>query len=381
MKALTVIPSEPSALVAHSDQEEYAIPSKLFIPKKELPQLRKHYEHIYQWHTEEGMDAAEDLLVDDEEVSSYFDWLANMKSAKQASLYDMILVSQAVRNGALSWSAEKLSHGESLAYWARQIYKLSDEHGAETKEAYRKKTGNKKASYQDAAYNFLLKHSLKLAYIHRLGLNEKNIGGLNVLMETSAHYNKGTIVNPKMLNFSEIEGANALVNLAIEGKVEVLDVFLGDGFTVHMTLKNLTAESLDYVIPRGQLFENATFECKYQNLTITQHHQGTLEPYEIKTSSYEAWCINASYNEPIGNLGRLTIYQSNLMNDHVKFVKELWKEMKEEIVFSDWKQSFRNAFNLNSTWHQLNKTKQKVVVGLGIVSLVVGGSFLFSALM
>ena len=273
MKGLIVSPQSQSGTLMIPEDQIKAIPSRLLIPKKKISTLREQYSHIYNWHLQEGMEAANMVLVDEEMTSSYFDVLAKMKSEKEASIYQILTVSKSIQRGLLSWSANEEYGGESLLYWATQINKLSDDYGAEGVKDYRKKTGNKKAGFKEAATDFLTTHFPRLAAFRDYEMHKKNIGGLVALMETNAQFNKELTVSPRTIGFSEIDenDAYSLVNLGLQNKISIKNIRLGNGlnpYNISFEIENISGERQLFEIPQGQVFENKIYRCKTQNLIL-----------------------------------------------------------------------------------------------------------------
>lgn len=370
MKSLVVLDEKQEGGLLISSNQQHFFPNTFVVPKKDFPQLRLGYAHIYNWHLAYGIEQASHHLSEDD-TSNYLEAVSRLKSEKDASIRQMLTVSQAVTSGLLKWSENEESGGRTLKDWANEIKQLKVLYGAERVKDYRNKSGKKKAKFKDAAYDFLFKYSPKLAYIHKNNLNKKRLGGYNVLMETNALYNRDMVVNPGVLGFKEVLEKNALVNLALEEKVEILKVKLNNDFTVSLKFKNLTNEDLQYTIPRGQLFENAVYACKYQNLVVLKNYKGLLKGYKVEELRLATFCINFGYSEPNGGDGNLTIYKLDLIDKAYSSVKEMWKSLGNQVSgFNTWREKARAFLNFNSSWHKEYKTRQ--------ITLIVGGISILS---
>ncbi|MGB0525171.1 MAG: hypothetical protein ACPGJS_19510, partial [Flammeovirgaceae bacterium] len=276
----------------------------------------------------------------------------------------------------------KEANGRSLFEWAQTIKQIAQAYGAETIRDYKLRAADRKVHFLDAARAYYLKNIPRLAEVFNLRLDQKNIGGLTVLMETNAMYNRDVVVNPNLLGFDEIVEPEALVNLAIDRKIDIQRVRIERDHSVWVKFKNNTSEALEFVIPRGQLFENELCGFKYQNLMLLKEIRATVKPHGTKDVSGLGSCINYAYQSPIGTRAKLAIFKYDRKGEAYESQREVWSSMQEQASgYRSWKQSVKYAFNFNSAWHQLNRTKQKVIIGVGITGAILAASMIFSAMM
>ena len=383
MKALVVAEEKSSVDLVLYDVADFNLPSRLVAPKKSLPKIRECYAHIYRWHLEHGMDCVGGV-GNEELASGYLALFATLKSEEEATVRDIFTVARSVLIGALEWSASEVSNNRNLAYWANEIEKLAIKYGARHVNDFRKATGNGKATFSQAAHDYLLEHSPRLAMVYKLGLEEKNIGGLTVLKETNAHYNRELIFNPYVFGFREISERyeNSLVNLAISGRLEILEVILCENYQIKVKVKNHTDEPIHFNIPQGQIFENEIYKCRYQNLATEKVYGGHVAANGIRTCHLQGYCINPFYYLPNDGNGKITVYRMDGL-EGLKFeMKEMWKAMIQEAKdYTSSSRRLNHLFSWNSSWHQVNKTKQKLFLGVvGLAGILMGGGYLLSTM-
>ena len=134
----------------------------------------------------------------------------------------------------------------------------------------------------------------------------------------------------------------ALVNLALEGKVRIVEVKLitvnreppNRKFAVLIVVKNQTSEDIKVKIPKGQVFENKQLKPKRQNLAAANEDIITI-PASFDISSpgvpitIEALCINKGFDYPNGNSGNITIFELN--NKSFIGQKDLWGWIEDKL--------------------------------------------------
>lgn len=181
------------------------------------------------------------------------------------------------------------------------------------------------------AKEFIKKKNKYLNEIAEKKLEEKNIGGIIFFLQTNIQFNSNEIVTPELLGFERIEDDNALVNLAMSGKIEIQEVKLinGDGYNNHkvfLKIKNLTDNPIICRIPKGQVVENKDFSDESQNLAISDFHD---EIYidDMWENTLGAYCLNQSKKVPRGQLGNMAIYQ--VKDKRFSSGDELWGQLQE----------------------------------------------------
>jgi len=161
-------------------------------------------------------------------------------------------------------------------------------------------------------------------------LEQINIGGLIFILQTNSQYNKEKVFFPEAIGFKKVDGKNALVNLAIDGKIEIKSVTLnkGDDKNIHeveIQLNNLTNEKCRVEIEKGQVFENKRYDDDTQNLASSMFLQYDLEPNQSRTINFTAYCLNRKMALPNGKHGNITFY--SLSNKKFESGDQLWKIM------------------------------------------------------
>ena len=181
------------------------------------------------------------------------------------------------------------------------------------------------------AKEFIKKKNQYLNEIAEKKLEEQNIGGIIFFLQTNIQFNSNEIVTPELLGFERIEDDNALVNLAMSGKIEIQEIKLinGDGNNNHkvfLKIKNLTDNPIICRIPKGQVIENKDFTDESQNLAISEFHD---EVYidDIWEDTLDAYCLNQSKKVPRGQVGNMAIYQ--VKDKRFSSGDELWEQLQD----------------------------------------------------
>ncbi len=139
------------------------------------------------------------------------------------------------------------------------------------------------------------------------------------------------------------------------------------GFELEIRLKSHSDFDEDFIIPKGQVFENAKLAFRYQNLIAAETVMETIPAGGFKTIRFRANCINPPYCCPNGGKGKLTIYQYGVGKTYANEI-ELDRAIRDNTRdFSSRWQSFRNSLRLNSAYHRSRKTREKL---LGAVTLL-----------
>ena len=178
--------------------------------------------------------------------------------------------------------------------------------------------------------NQLLLVSSDLKNIKDKKLEQINIGGLIFIVQTNLQYSKEKIFIPESIGFKKITDKEALVNLAINGNIGINKVILKKGndknhHKVILSLSNFQNTIIDFVIEKGQVFENKEYEKNTQNLASSDNLRYSLQPNETKDFQFDAYCLNKGMKIPNGGTGNITIY--SLLNKTFRDGDELWKNM------------------------------------------------------
>lgn len=153
--------------------------------------------------------------------------------------------------------------------------------------------------------------------------HEKNkIGGGVVLSDIGILVEKDFEKKKEIIGviFKQITDKSALVNLALDGKVEIKEVRLaskkmedvqegGPKYYVSIRVKNMTGEELTVNVPKGQIFENEKAGTRKQNLAAANHERENIPANGEDTLYVEAYCVNERYAPPDGGQGYVTIFE------------------------------------------------------------------------
>lgn len=145
---------------------------------------------------------------------------------------------------------------------------------------------------------------------------EFNIGGASLIVKTLPNATEKEIA----VIFEQIKDTEALVNVALAGKVKIEDVRLitenpqsdDRRFFVEIEVGNLTDKDIRIKIPEGQLFENKSLYAnkKLQNLATIREDIITIPASSKlpKPVRIEAFCANKGFDPP-NNPGNITIFE------------------------------------------------------------------------
>lgn len=259
--------------------------------------------------------------------SNYWDKL--MKS-DEITVGHMIDFFEKIKNGPLNWTIRESIGNKKVSKILEDIKDVIEV--AEDK-LFREDTQSK-----------IIIENIELKEIQDKNLENINIGGIVAFLKTSTQLSNREILTPKFLGFKKVSNKNALVNLAIEGKISIIEVVLTDDnspeyYLVKLKIKNNTNSIIEFEIPKGQIFENKDFETTYQNLTAANKECHTIEPLNESDINIYSLCLNEKLPPPSmeGTKGNITIYE---IEDKIFITqRELWDKIiknKDTLQYSKW---------------------------------------------
>lgn len=193
----------------------------------------------------------------------------------------------------------------------------------------------------------LIKNALSHQYLHLQGVPTpaptlgKPVGGANAILDTFKAVPYEIQETEISLVFDRVTDRKALVNLVSDGRIGIKNIKLeslnqeekgntsGANYTAIISMENLTDENIDFVIPKGQVFENQETESGRQNLVAAQNWQKGLSPRASCDLKVEAHCMNQNLNPPDGNLGNITIFK--IKDDEFDGQKEVWESINNSV--------------------------------------------------
>ncbi|HXQ34598.1 MAG TPA: hypothetical protein VN843_11355, partial [Anaerolineales bacterium] len=177
-----------------------------------------------------------------------------------------------------------------------------------------------------------------------------NIGGAIVLFQAFPHVSRDNLeslaISKENLEglaviFRQVQDVNALVNVALAGKVRIQSVTLttkdrdpnNPKFAVQIVVENPNPKAVEVLIPQGQVFEQKQLVEK-QNLAALRGAKIRIPPLADRTIEVPAICINRGLNFPRGNLGNITIFEltNNTFVDQNDFSD--WYDKKKTEVYN-----------------------------------------------
>jgi len=278
----------------------------------------KKYKKIYDWHTTKGKVLFQKRFPNAKESHPYLKIVNNLKVPKEASFDDLKTVAESVNAGAMSWSMMTEINGVMIGEIAQNMLDHIDHlkekaFAKEVEEIIKEKVPEIKALEDNES-------------------NKKNVGGFVYLKQTLAEYSNDSLTTPEYLGLEIVKDEGALVNLALNDKIKIIEVRLekGESATDHfvvLRIKNKTYSPLKFRIPKGQVFENKDFENGGQNLVSSdEHNEIILIPFVERELKIDAYCVNESKGYP-GGEGNVAIFK--LKDTDFKTGKQLWEQRRE----------------------------------------------------
>lgn len=301
--------------------------------------LKENYKLIYQWHKETGVKYFISK-VGQEFSRQYIDYVNTLKDPDEAGIDDIISLANQIKNGVMNWSALQEIHGKLSSELAQSILNNKDKIFITRMIRPEDLKGNQ---FYDYAEKIIAEIDDNIKEIKEKDYEKENIGGAIFFLQTNAQFSKEVIGTPKLLGFERVADPNALVNLALNGDIEINNVELrrGDDHNnhfVYLEITNLRGYDLKFYIPKGQIFENK------DSTNITQNLLSSEPLYDIIPANNEfvpitinAYCLNESMKLPKGAEGNITLFE--LKNKDFENGDQLW-----EIVEKNWT-SFREKIN------------------------------------
>jgi hypothetical protein len=172
-------------------------------------------------------------------------------------------------------------------------------------------------------------------------VNGKPIGGINAVAETLGKEPEEIKQEEIFTVFELITDGQALVNLALGGYIRINNVTLktlSQGETkgssnarygTVLSIENLTDQDIEFVIPKGQVFENQESKTGRQNLAAANEQRERLAARSSFDLMVEAHCINRELRPPSNNQGNVTIFK--IRNNKFEGQTELWHSVGESV--------------------------------------------------
>ena len=287
-----------------------------FGDKKQLIEI---YERIYKWHTSKGKELYLNKYPKTKASHPYLKMVNSLKSPKEVKIKDIKEVAESVDFGTMSWSKmNEIKGGLMVGDLAENI--LEDLENLKTD------------SFPKVVEEVLFKQVPEIKSLEENESHKKNIGGIIYLKQTLAEYSTDALTTPEFLGLEIVKDENSLVNLAINGKLEIIKVRLESGNSttdhfVSIRVKNNSYLPIKYKISKGQVFENKDFGNNGQNLVSSKSHDDViLLPFLEREIKIDAYCINETKGFPEGE-GNVAIFK--LENTDFEDGNELWRQRRE----------------------------------------------------
>jgi hypothetical protein len=171
--------------------------------------------------------------------------------------------------------------------------------------------------------------------------SDRPVGGINVIAETLKKDPKEIQQEEIFTVFELVTDGQALTNLVLGEQVRINNITLkslsraatkdGDNakYAAVISMENLTDQNIEFVIPKGQVFENREPQSGRQNLAAARGQRQTIAARRSFDLTVEAHCINKNLSPPSGNPGNLTIFK--IRDDKFVGQAELWRSIDESL--------------------------------------------------
>ncbi len=291
-------------------------------------QLRENYKLVYQWHKENGIEYFVGKVGDDFS-QQYVDYVKALKNPKEAEIDDIIDLANQIKRGVMNWSALQEINGKLSSDLAQSILNNKD-------KIYITKVTGPEDLKEDQFYNYAEKIIAEIdgdiQEIKEKDYEKENIGGTIFFLQTNAQFSKEVIGTPRLLGFERVTDPRALVNLALNGDIEISYVELQKGDNrnnhfVYLEIKNLKDYDLEFYIPKGQIFENKDWANSTQNLSSSTSLYDTISANGFLEITIDAYCLNKSMELPVGAEGNITLFE--LKNKDFENGDQLWGIVEE----------------------------------------------------
>ncbi|HWT00052.1 MAG TPA: hypothetical protein VN256_07385 [Pyrinomonadaceae bacterium] len=169
----------------------------------------------------------------------------------------------------------------------------------------------------------------------------KPVGGANAVVDTfkiEPHEIQQEVISQV---FELVTDGEALVNLVRSGYVGIKNIKLvtlsqednesgtGADYAAIISLENLTDQNVDFVIPKGQVFENQEPQSGRQNLAAARERKETVSARASYDLRVEAHCMNRELSGPDGSPGNITIFK--IRNDKFEGQEDLWQSVDDSV--------------------------------------------------
>jgi hypothetical protein len=164
---------------------------------------------------------------------------------------------------------------------------------------------------------------------------EKPIGGTNAIIDTLEEIPDEVRREELFTVFELVTDGDALIHLVRHGYIAINDIRLitdatGDAhYAAIISMENLTDRDIEYVIPKGQVFENKEPGSGRQNLAAARGEKLTLKARTSYDMRVNAHCINKHLSGPDGSPGNLTIFK--IRNDNFRGQNDLWQSVNKSV--------------------------------------------------
>jgi hypothetical protein len=169
----------------------------------------------------------------------------------------------------------------------------------------------------------------------------KPVGGANAIVDTlnlEPHEIQQEVIATV---FELVTDGEALVNLVRGGHIGIKDIKLvtlnqedtesntGARYAAIISMENLTDQDIDFMIPKGQVFENQEPQSGRQNLAAARERKEKLLARTSYDLRVEAHCMNRNLSGPDGSLGNITIFK--IKNDKFEGQAEVWESVDDAV--------------------------------------------------
>lgn len=156
----------------------------------------------------------------------------------------------------------------------------------------------------------------------------QGLGGYGCLAtmsrKKSAQTGTPAIYSPAALGLRRVQEEGTLFGLVVQQKVAILSI-IGRGFdkpdSIRVEVKNKTAQSVRFVVPRHTVFEQEAHVPRAQDILLRDPVDGVLSPNETKSFAVWGLCMDEERARPSGEALLLTPWT---LSTSVDEQDELW---------------------------------------------------------
>ena len=170
----------------------------------------------------------------------------------------------------------------------------------------------------------------------------KPTGGATAVIDTLEADKPENIQRDQILAvFEPITNKKALVNLVLEGLIRINSITLRSlersksrntdeaKYAATISMKNLTDRDIEFLIPKGQVFENKEPKTGRQNIAAAALNRQVLKAGGSLELKVEAYCISKGLEAPTDDPGNITIFK--LSDSDFEGQRELWESVQEKL--------------------------------------------------